>query len=179
MTEEKTSGLEGSLLNFQQGLDRAVEAPDISTDAFVAMNVGSVRWLIDLAYLAETSVPPPVSRTGRTPAWVLGIGSLRGQVYTMLDMQRVLLDKPTVAIQNSWVTPLHARLNNSVALIWPHMVGLVSKNQLSEVPMDPGSASAWVRRCWQDDQQNFWQEFDVEAFVRSPFVNLDSQVSPS
>lgn len=177
MIEKKITELNGSLLEFQLALDRSVEAPGISTDAFVAMRVGAEQWLIDLAYLAETSVPPAVSRTGRTPAWVLGIGSLRGQVYTLIDMQRVFLDKPTVAIQNSWATPLHARLNTSLALIWPQMMGLVSRSALKEISFDSTQSSPWVRRCWKDEQENVWQEFDVEAFVGSAFVNLDSQVA--
>ncbi len=166
---------EGSLLEFQQELDRAVEAPDISTDAFLAMRVGEGMWLIDLGYLSETSVPPPLSRTGRSPAWVLGIGSLRGQVYTMVDMQRVLLDKPTVSVHHGWATPVHGRISNALALIWPEMVGLVRKKQLSPHPMDK-ELGPWVRQCWKDEQQNVWQEFDMEAFVRSSFVNLETQV---
>lgn len=176
MTNTKINGLNQSLLEFQQSLDRAVQTPEVSTEAFIAMKVGEKNWLIDLAHLAETSVPPPVSRTGRAPAWVLGIGSLRGQVHTLIDMQRILLEKPTASPGKGWATPLHPRLNTTLALIWPQMVGLKSRSELRETAVMSIEPLPWAKRFWNDEDNILWQEFDVEAFAGSAFVNLDSQV---
>jgi len=172
------TGLWGGLLEFQRNLDRAAEASDVSMDAFVAVHVGQERWLIDLSHLVEASVPPPLSRTGRSPEWVLGIGSLRGQVYTIIDMQRVLLNTPTVSVQHSWVTPLQETLAPSLALLWPEMVGLVSKKTLKEEAIEQSSLESWVLRRWQDEQENTWQEFDVGKFARSALVDFESKVAP-
>lgn len=161
----------GSLPEFQRQLDQAIAAPDVSTDAFVAMAVDDEHWLLDLAHLSEASVPPALARTGRCPAWVLGIGSFRGQVHTVIDMKQVLRGARTASPQQAWATPLHERWGVALALLWPQMVGLIAKPELARGAQAP--QGRWSRAVWQDAQGVAWQEFDVQRFVSSEFVGLE------
>lgn len=164
--------LDTSLSEFQRDLDAAIAAPDVSTDAFVGMVVDDERWLLDLSMLSETSVPPPVSRTGRAPPWVVGIASFRGQVYTVIDMRYVLKKEPTLAVSQAWATPIHEGWGGSTALLWPQMSGLLGKPELKSVPSD--SLPRWAIAAWEDMQGQVWHEFDVSAFTRSEYTGLDS-----
>lgn len=171
MSQWKASSWGGSLSEFQRQLDKAIEAPDVTTDAFVAMVVDDQRWLIDLGHLSEASVPPELSQTGRCPAWVLGIGSFRGQVHTVLDMRCVLLGLRTSNPQHAWATPLHARWPGALALLWPQMLGLKTKPELLRQENDP--TSRWELASWQDSDGLEWKEFDVQKFVVSEFAGLE------
>lgn len=168
--------LSTSLSEFQRQLDRAIAAPDVSTDAFVSMEVDGDHWLIDLAHLRETSVPPPLSRMGRSPPWVIGIGSFRGQVFTVIDMRQVLLGQRTASPQQGWAMPLHDRWPGSLALLWPEMVGLVGKPELELLPPDK-PLPRWARARWEDAQGKEWWEFDVAQFINSEFAGADPKVS--
>lgn len=161
--------LDTSLSEFQRQLDAAIAAPDVSTDAFVGMVVDDQRWLLDLSMLSETSVPPPVSRTGRAPEWVLGIASFRGQVYTVMDMRYVLKKESTLAISQAWATPLHNRWGGSIALLWPQMAGLLGKQELKALPADI-LLPRWAKASWKDAQGQTWHEFDVASFTRSEYA---------
>lgn len=163
-----------SLSEFQKQLDQAIEAPGVSTDAFVAMLVDDQRWLLDLAHLSEVSVLPDLSQTGRCPAWVLGIGSFRGQVHTVLDMRKVLVGEKTPAPLHAWATPLHERWAASLALLWPQMQGLMSKSELSAVPASVHLSSGWEAARWKDQAGQEWKEFDVEKLVSSEYAGLES-----
>ena len=161
--------LDTSLSEFQRQLDAAIAHPDISTDAFVGMVVDDQRWLLDLSMLSETSVPPPVSRTGRAPPWVVGITSFRGQVHTVMDMRYVLRKESTLAVSQAWATPIHDRWGGSVALLWPQMAGLLGKLELEEQPL-PTPVPRWARSAWKDAQGQVWYEFDVAAFLSSEYA---------
>lgn len=173
-SEIRNPSLEISLPEFQRQLDRAIAAPEISTDAFVALVVDDQHWLIDLAHLSEASVPPALSRTGRMPPWIVGIGSFRGQVHTVVDMRQVLLGQRTPNTQQAWATPLHSRWGGALALLWPQMVGLIGKPELalsSHLPIN-----RWSQRAYQDKQGLVWHEFNVEAFTASEFFGNEAPV---
>ena len=161
-----------SLTAFQQQLDEAIAAPDVSTDAFVAVEVDGEHWLLDLANLSEASMLPVLSRAGRAPAWVLGIGSFRGQIHTVLDMCQIMRGKKTQAPQQAWATPLNDRWPGGLALLWPQMLGLVSKPELEEVN-NVANPDAWELMRWQDKKGEQWKEFDVKKLVFSEFAGVE------
>lgn len=165
--------LNESLSEFQRQLDMAIATPEVSTDAFVGMVVDDQHWLLDLSVLNEASVPPPVSRTGRAPAWVVGVASFRGQVYTVMDMRFILRNEPTVAVSQAWATPLNDRWGGSLALLWPQMKGLLGKPELS--PVDAKSLPRWAKASWKDMAGQVWHEFDVASFTASEFAGNDPQ----
>lgn len=165
--------LNESLSEFQKQLDAAIATPDVSMDAFVGMVVDDQHWLLDLSVLNEASVPPPVSRTGRAPAWVIGIASFRGQVYTVMDMRLILKNEPTVAVSQAWATPLNDRWGGSLALLWPQMKGLLGKPELSLSSSD--SLPRWAKAAWEDAAGQVWYEFDVVSFTASEFAGNDPQ----
>lgn len=169
--------LDTSLSEFQRQLDAAIAASEVSTEAFVAMAVDEQLWLLDLADLTEASMPPPISRTGRSPPGVLGIASFRGQVCTVMDMRQLLAGQPTTALAQGWATPLSDRWGGALALLWPQMVGLMDKSELSSCPApDPASipGMSWVRAAWRDAKGQQWLELDVAAFASTMFAQPPS-----
>lgn len=158
-----------SLSDFQRRIDEAIAAPEVSVEAFVALRVADQRWVVDLTYLSETSVPPPLARTGRCPPWVVGIGSFRGQVRTVVDMHHVLVGVRSLAVEPGWATPLNERRGEALALLWPQMEGLIGRLDLTAIAPQPGRR--WERARWRDAQGHEWSEFDVESFVVSDWVN--------
>ena len=161
-----------SLKEFQRQLDEAIDAPGFSADAFVAVEVDSDLWLLDLASLSEASVLPVLSQTGRAPSWVLGIGSFRGQIHTVLDMCQVMKGKKTSMPQQAWATPLNERWPGGLALLWPQMLGLMAKPELELVP-DATDVDRWELARWRDIKGQEWKEFDVKKFVFSEFAGVE------
>ena len=156
---------------FQRRIEQAIATPELSTEAFVALRIDGQGWLVDVAQLGEASTPPPLSRTGRAPPWVRGIGSFRGQVRTVLDMRQVVIGQPTLAPQQGWATPLHRRWDGALALLWPEMVGLIGKLQL-ESDTTLTALPQWSRGGWRDANGERWEEFDLETFTQSEFGGL-------
>lgn len=127
-------------------------------------------WLLDAGDLQSTAQVPSRSLLGGLQPWVMGISQLRGQVYTLADMS-VILGSPVPPASKAWTTLLHSRFDTSLALVWPDLIGMIPRHELSLISGTGKPTHPWVRRQWRDGEGRIWNELSVEQLVL--FKNFD------
>ena len=170
LVKEKTEihGLDSSLLDFQERLAHLIKDPSTDNDdGFIGMSTSQGNWLLDLSYLNETSVPSKIATIGGVSDWVLGIASFRGQVITVLDMQKILDGNLTENTHEGWITIIQERWSGFISFLWPKMKGLISQKDLKE---SQAEKKEWSKAVWEDSEGDVWQELDIERILKSKFV---------
>jgi chemotaxis signal transduction protein len=151
-----------ALQKYQRQLNDALASAEEVSEAVIALRIDRQGWLLSLTDLAETSVCPPLSKTGLMPPGVVGIGNFRGKVHTVLSMPQ-LLDQQPGSNGQGWTTVLHSKYGISLALLWPEMVGLFSRSDF--VNIDQKNPS-FIKTTWKDKQSELWNELDMATFLR-------------
>jgi purine-binding chemotaxis protein CheW len=78
-----------------------VTADDAAADSdAVVVRLGSGRFAVSLACVAEVGRVPAVTRVPGTPGWVSGVANWRGRILPILDL-RGLLGAPEVPLEAS------------------------------------------------------------------------------
>jgi purine-binding chemotaxis protein CheW len=68
---------------------RQSSAEAVAADA-VVVRLGTGRFAVELAQVAEVGKVPTVTRVPGMPEWLAGVGNWRGRVLPVLDLRRVL-----------------------------------------------------------------------------------------
>jgi chemotaxis signal transduction protein len=77
----------------------AAETAAASADA-VLVRMGTGRFALDLAHVAEVGRVPPVTRVPGVPGWLAGVANWRGRILPALDL-RPLLGADAVPLTNA------------------------------------------------------------------------------
>ena len=59
-------------------------------DEFVVVRLGSARYALPMAAVAEVGRPPTLTRVPGLPAWLAGVANWRGRVLAVLDLRPLL-----------------------------------------------------------------------------------------
>lgn len=143
---EKTN----DLAVFQNQINQSILNESITTDAFVIVKLDKEEWLIDMQSLMETGVPSRIAKNAAAPPWVLGIANFKGQVWTILDTQKLLYDKSLSNPRWAWVTLLRPHSGTSapkngsfwhedhknyrIGLLWTEVVEIATKERYDIQP---------------------------------------------
>lgn len=152
-----------NLSDFQQQVDALLLKKTSVSGGFIGVWVDQDRWLVPLSMIQEVSVPPLLSRLGKMPQSFLGIGTLRGRIFTFLDMRFLIKKEKNTVSHLGWVTPLKPEKSGGlgeVALVWPQMVGIVSLDDCREVEVL--QCPPLSKKRWQDQSGHLWWELDLE-----------------
>lgn len=159
--------------SIQKSILEDIDVSNVSMDAFVGMKVGNEGWLVDLAFLSEVAMPPSISKPGRCPKWVLGIGGFHGEVFSLIDMEQILTGSGITNVRQSWLTLFNRKVEGNMALLWPTMVGLVSKSELNII--ESNSLPRFCRQMWCAEDHFLWKELDIDALISSEYIAFDKQ----
>lgn len=148
---------------------------------------GGQRFLVPLAQSGEIAAPTPVQALPHAKPWVRGVTTLRGELYTVVDLLGwlgwpALGDEPAGAgvgaIESagagagaghfvSWSGQL------GVNVVWPvdRLLGLRSADAFRPAP-EP-LPSPVVRQVLADEQDNVWYDLDLLALCeRADFLDI-------
>lgn len=182
-------GSSHSLPDFQRQLQSALESSASALDDFVGVSVSAQYemidsvvdenpdlsnskkdqlkrdqwWLLDAGDLQATAQILHRNVMGGLKPWVAGITSIRSETYTLVDMSCVLGFAPSP--NQSWATLLSPRFDSNLALLWPHLTGMIPRHDLSL--LEKKSTHPWVRRQWKDKEGRIWNELAVERVLLS------------
>ena len=160
-----------ALQKYQRQLNDALASAEEVSEAVIALRIDRQGWLLSLTDLAETSVCPPLSKTGLMPTGVVGIGNFRGKVHTVLSMPQ-LLAQQNGSNGQGWTTVLHSKYGISLALLWPEMVGLFSRSDFVNIDQENPS---FIKTTWKDKQSELWNELDMATFLREKIGHTHHQ----
>ena len=177
-----------SLPEFQRKLSEALEHAQEALDDFVGVwlptpegwlednsfsemskeEVSVQRWLIDAGDLSSTGQIFDRAWVGGLAPWAIGIAQLQGKVLNLVDMPRFMGSQKSIQLP-AWATLLHERFESPWALVWPHLFGMVPRQDLKLLERKPHHP--WIRRYWKDADGLMWYELSVEQWLLSPVLS--------
>ena len=167
-----------SLKALQERLSQRMSvANEVSSAAAAWLGVGmaEARYLIPLAQAGEIFSWVPAQRVPYTQPWYVGLVSLRGELYGVIDLQRLTcypigaqadtLDRATTDAQ---LVSLHAAFGIPSVLWVDRLLGLHHPSMFQAIAPRPDQAPAFYARRLIDRQGQTWQELDLQALVSDP-----------
>jgi twitching motility protein PilI len=132
----------------------------------LGLQVGAERWLIDLADAGEVITVPPIAAVPLTHAWFLGVASIRGNLYSIIDFPAFLGGAPLVTTDQTRLLLIAEKYRMNSGLLINGVLGLYREDQLrAENDM---AKSQWSTAEYIDTQGNKWKQLDVRGLVANP-----------
>lgn len=150
------------LRDFQAHLtERLREANSAPRNARLGLEIGTQRWLVELAEAGEI-VPIPAIATSVpfTREWLVGLVNLRGALFAVSDLQRFVGGGATPRVKESRLLAFAASLNVNAAIVVTRMLGLHDAEQW-KVDESRRNAAPWAGRCLVDDEGREWHELSL------------------
>jgi hypothetical protein len=103
----------------------------------VLLRLGSSRYAVAMADVAEVAAVPGVTRVPGSAPWLSGVANWRGRMLPVLDL-RPLLDTPTVPLASSARLVVLARADVVVGLVVEAEAGVAAPRVTLELRDDDG-----------------------------------------
>ena len=165
-----------SLKDLQERLAQRLTAAktEAASATWLAVAAGGQSYLVPLVQSAEIFPWTTVQTVPYTKPWYVGVASLRGGLYGVVDLPVLLGQTPVPAAQSDRVTSetrlvsLHAALGVNAVLWVDRLLGLRNPSMFSAIAPRPQDAPAYFARCLIDHHAQTWQELDLQALVSDP-----------
>ncbi len=165
-----------ALRDFQQRLAQRLQAVPVPGEhtVWLAVEAGAGRYLIPLTqageiFPARTPLPVPY-----TQPWFLGLASLRGGLYSVIDLASLVADftegprRPRAANADDPFVTLNPALDVPCALRIDRLAGLRGPHAYPVVMPPPAGAPAWFGPVHQEADGLPWQALDLQALSQHP-----------
>lgn len=165
-----------SLKDLQERLAQRLTAAktESATATWLAVSAGGRLYLLPLVQSAEIFPWTSVQPVPYTQPWYIGVASLRGGLYGVVDLPVFLQRSPLVGTPVDRVTSetrlvsLHAALGVNAVLWVDRLLGLRNPSMFSAVSARPADAPVCFARSLVDHQGQTWQELDLQVLVSDP-----------
>jgi chemotaxis signal transduction protein len=126
-------------------------------------SIGDVGLLVSLQAGCEVIAIPTIARLPTTPAWLLGVANLRGNLVPIFDLPALL---ETPAVENRFGLIFDRGEHAVGILIAEHPVALDKLEPLLQAPSPPPAAREFVSGAFRQGR-SVWMEFDHRQFFES------------
>lgn len=156
-----------ALRDLQQRLADRLQSVQTEPDsnAWLAVRVGSGHFLLPLSQSGEIFPVGAVTRVPYTQAWFAGVVNLRGGLFGVADLVRLLGMQVPVRDDTAWaqarLVTLNVDLGVNCALIVDTLLGLRRQDAFTGVQPAPDGAPPFFASCFMDAQGTQWQEIDL------------------
>jgi twitching motility protein PilI len=139
--------------------------------SWLAVECAGHGLLVPLATAGEIFPAGALMPVPHTHPWFLGVANLRGSLNGVVDLAAFLglrapLSRDAVREQ-ARLLAFNAQLGAHSAVLVDRLVGLRSKNQMTELPAADGhDRPAFATSLWRDAEGRRWQEIDLAALSR-------------
>ena len=162
-----TSPHSSPLRDYQRTLSARLVNPDAAQSASkLGIQVGSTRWLVDLADTAEVIPAPALAKVPLTRNWFLGVTSVRGNLYSVVDFRRFTDGAPTVPGEHSRLLLLADKYRIFSGLLVDRILGLYRDDQLQ--PASGDDVSLWADARVIDERSQPWLHLGVRRLIAHP-----------
>jgi len=135
----------------------------VSTERRHGFWLGNIGLLLPFEIISEVSEGLAICRLPNTPAWMVGMSNLRGNMVPVFDLGLLLgiqTEKNSdrkqlfIKIEKEWVGVISDRM--------PSRIILNKENKLDELPPVPDELRTFVHTCYQ--QTDIWLDWDIQGF---------------
>ena len=147
------------------------ETPGVS---WLAVDCAGQGLLLSLKQAGEIFDLGPLLPVPHTQPWLAGVVNLRGGVFTVVDLARVLglrSSTPQAPAQgHARLVAFNAALGINGALMIDRLEGLrhAADLQAADESTDNAPRPAFALARWRDAAGRWWQEIDLAALAQSP-----------
>ena len=147
---------------------QAARVEGLSVSSWLAVESAGQSYLLPLAQSGEIAAPSPVQVLPHAKAWVRGVTTLRGELYTVVDLLGWLGWPPLAEEAQSQAHFVSLNAHLGVNVVWPvdRLLGLRTAEALRPAP-EP-LPSPVVRQVLADEQDNVWYDLDLLALCEQP-----------
>jgi twitching motility protein PilI len=158
---------QSSLRDYQRGLAaRLAHVQGARSASKLGLQVGTERWLIDLADAGEVITVPPIARVPLTHAWFSGVANIRGNLYSIVNFPAFLGEAPLIPTEQSRLVLIGDKYRVGSALLINGVLGLRDAAQLQLKNDATTDAAPWSKAEYVDRDGNAWKELDVPRLVQ-------------
>jgi twitching motility protein PilI len=166
-----------SLKELQERLAQRLSAAktEAATASWLAVEAGGDRYLVPLVQSGEIFPWTNLQTVPYTKPWYLGVASLRGGLFGVVDLPRLAGRAPQVGApvldritSETRLVSLHAALGTNAVLWVDRLRGLRQPALFTAIAPRPPDAPSYFARCLIDQQGQTWQELDLQALVNEP-----------
>ena len=144
-----------SLREFQAGLvERLTSAArGENSTALLGVQTGGDHWLLNLSDAGEIMPLPPLTPVPKTKHWFVGMASIRGVLYGVVDFSAFLGGEATLRNHEARLLLVGARHGLNCALLVSRTLGLKNPETLDDLPEPVENLSApWAGETLRDKQ---------------------------
>jgi twitching motility protein PilI len=157
----------------QRSLAHSVQLPEkqFSTGIWrgVGYRVGTRRLVSDFREVVEIVSMPPITPIPCAQPWLLGVGSLRGNLYPVIDLKQFMEGRRTV-LQEGQRVLIMRQAEGNVALAIDELYGqrsFESSQAISPGELAQGRYAYFIERAFRSDMHE-WGVFSLEMLSRTP-----------
>lgn len=156
------------LIEFQARLAEKLQGvqTEARSDAWLAVQVGSYRWLIDMTEAGEIVPAFEIQPVPLTRTWFRGLVNLRGNLLTVIDPLRFLGDGEISLGKDCRLVAFNPRLGMNAAMLVSRMLGLRSKDELQAGDEPEVVGSHWMGQMWLDSAGHEWRQLRLRRLCR-------------
>jgi twitching motility protein PilI len=156
-----------ALRDFQARLAERLRAAQTtpSQSAKLGLQIGTERYLVDLADAGEIVPIPEITVVPLTKSWFRGVVNLRGNLFAVTDLQLFAGAAPTALDKESRVLSFGTRLSFNAAILVTRMLGLRNSRTM-RVQESVASDAPWAGTRFIDDAGSSWRELRLDRLAR-------------
>lgn len=159
-----------SLREFQQGvIDRLQAIGRVGERATtLGVQIGETLWLVEMSDISEVLPIPMLTEVPLTKRWFWGLANVRGNLYSLVDMNDFLQEVETVREGTSRALLVAAKFGYSTGLVVSRVLGLRNSHEWRRVEQD-GQVS------FTDEQGQVWRKLDMTGLLGRPdFLQIEN-----
>jgi len=152
-----------SLREFQQGVldrlkDQTAESSRVTT---LGVLIGKDHWLVDMSDISEVMPLPAMTPVPVTKPWFCGVANVRGNLYSVTDMNGFLNNETTPRDSSARVLLLGQKYAYSAGLMVTRVLGLRNSKEWQASEQD---GEIYL----QDSSGQKWRKLDVPSLLHRP-----------
>lgn len=146
----------------QQVLDRLQEQKSGSAQiSTLGVQIGHALWLVDMTDISEVMPLPTLTPVPLTKPWYCGVANVRGNLYSIVDLNAFLTNESTARETHNRVLLLGQRFAFNSGLLVSRVLGL-----RNIVDWQQNEIDGEVR--YQDGNGQIWRKLDITQMLLQP-----------
>jgi twitching motility protein PilI len=146
----------------QQVLDRLqAQAAGDSRQSTLGIQLGQENWLVEMTDISEVMPLPALTPVPLTKSWYCGVANVRGNLYSIIDLNTYNRQEATVRDAHNRVMLLGHRYAFNAGLLVSRVLGLRNTEGWSQSE-ENGSVS------YRDPGGQIWHKLDIHQLLSQP-----------
>jgi len=170
-----------TLKDYQKSILDKLEAVKTDTAnapvSYLGVSIGGQSVLVDLLEISETLAMVDIQPIPLVKPWFLGVSNIRGVLYAINDVMRLLDDKPTEISSNTRMLLINKSIISNVGFVVDKLIGLRSAESLKALEDSTEESLCFSSARYEDEEKRLWAVMDCKKMVSSrvfetPYVTV-------